>query len=327
MGTRGRETQDMGTQVWHYPPPNRLIPCRTTSNGEGPWVLWTWKGPQGTWRQDRWPPGRCPFRDQRRSREFGRPWCIQGLGRPWRIRGLRRPWRIRGLGWPWRIRGLRRPWRIRGLGWPWRIRGLRRPWRIRGLGWPWQIQGLRWQWRIRGLRGPWRVAPSNKLLGKSTTSGGCSGVVGSGGCFGVDSVSFWTGAGPGVDSVSSWTGAGPGVDSVSSWTGAGPGVDSVSSWTGAGSGVDSVSSWTGLCAWGRGNRQAWVSSGGWRACPRNGLRACVCREQRRAWVTSGRWTWRMNGRGPLLFSFFFGSVLILPTSVLQRKIILFKLVL
>ncbi len=82
---------------------------------------------------------------------------------------------------------------------------------------------------------PWAMAgspPQNKLLGKSKTSGGCSGVAGSGGCFGVDSVSFCTEAGSGVDSVSSWTGAGSGVDSVSFWTGAGSGVDSVSSWTG-----------------------------------------------------------------------------------------------
>ncbi len=35
MGTRGSETQDMGTQVWHYPPPNRHVPRRITSNVEG----------------------------------------------------------------------------------------------------------------------------------------------------------------------------------------------------------------------------------------------------------------------------------------------------
>ncbi len=81
-----------------------------------------------------------------------------------------------------------------------------------------------------------RAPLTKKLLGKSTTSGGRSG---------VDSVSSWTGAGSGVDSVSSWTVAGSGVDSVSSWNGVGPGVDSVSCWTGAGSGVDSVSSWNG----------------------------------------------------------------------------------
>ncbi len=56
MGTRGRETQDMGTQVWHNPPPpNRHVPRHTTSNGEGGWALWR---PQGTWSLDRWPiPG------------------------------------------------------------------------------------------------------------------------------------------------------------------------------------------------------------------------------------------------------------------------------
>ncbi len=56
MGTRGRETQDMGTQVWHNPPPpNRRVPRHTTSNGEGGWALWR---PQGTWSLDRWPiPG------------------------------------------------------------------------------------------------------------------------------------------------------------------------------------------------------------------------------------------------------------------------------
>ncbi len=44
MGTRGRETQDMGnTGLTLLPPPER-------SNGEGGWALWR---PQGTRRQDR----------------------------------------------------------------------------------------------------------------------------------------------------------------------------------------------------------------------------------------------------------------------------------
>ncbi len=62
--------------------------------------------------------------------------------------------------------------------------------------------------------------PQKKFLGRSTTSGGRSG---------VDFVRSWTGAGSGVDSVNSWNGAGSGVDSVSSWNGAGSGVDSESS--------------------------------------------------------------------------------------------------
>ncbi len=52
------------------PPSNRRVPRRMTSKGEGGWALWR---PQGSRRPDRWPPGRCPFRDT------------------WRIRGLRRP--------------------------------------------------------------------------------------------------------------------------------------------------------------------------------------------------------------------------------------------
>ncbi len=60
------------------PPPNRRIPRCTTSNGEGGWALWR---PQGTWRQDRRPPGRRPFRDPWWSRELGRLWREKGFGR------------------------------------------------------------------------------------------------------------------------------------------------------------------------------------------------------------------------------------------------------
>ncbi len=36
MGMRGRETQDTGSQDWHLlPPPERRVPRRTASNGEG----------------------------------------------------------------------------------------------------------------------------------------------------------------------------------------------------------------------------------------------------------------------------------------------------
>ncbi len=48
--------------------------------------------PQGTWRQDRWPPGRCPFWDQRWSRELRRPWWSRELGRPRRVWGFHGPW-------------------------------------------------------------------------------------------------------------------------------------------------------------------------------------------------------------------------------------------
>ncbi len=50
-----------------------------------------------TWRPDRWPPGRCPFRDPRRIRGLRRPRRIRALRQPRRIRGLRRPRRILGL--------------------------------------------------------------------------------------------------------------------------------------------------------------------------------------------------------------------------------------
>ncbi len=60
------------------PPPNRRIPRCTTSMGEGGWALWR---PQGTWRQDRRPPGRRPFRDPWWSRELGRLWREKGFGR------------------------------------------------------------------------------------------------------------------------------------------------------------------------------------------------------------------------------------------------------
>ncbi len=93
------------------PPSNRRVPRRMTSKGEGGWALWR---PQGSRRPDRWPPGRCPFRDT---------WRIRGLRRPRRIRGLRRPRRNRELGMPpWRSRELEMPpWRSRKLGRPWRV--------------------------------------------------------------------------------------------------------------------------------------------------------------------------------------------------------------
>ncbi len=100
MGTRGRETQDMGIQVWHYPPSKQAWPAPYNiqwAMGRGGWALWR---PQGTWRQGRWPPGRCPFRDH---------WWIRDLGPPWRIRGLGRPWRVQVIqadqGTPWAMVG------------------------------------------------------------------------------------------------------------------------------------------------------------------------------------------------------------------------------
>ncbi len=65
MDMRGEETQDMGnTGLTLLPPPKRCTP----SGGGG--TLWR---PQGTRRQDRRPPGRRPFRDQRRSGELASP--------------------------------------------------------------------------------------------------------------------------------------------------------------------------------------------------------------------------------------------------------------
>ncbi len=100
MVTRGRETQDMGnTGLTLLPPPERCVPHRTPSNGEGGWALWR---PPGTRRQDRRLPGRRPFQDPRPSGELGRPWRIGELGWPWQVRELGQPWWIRELGRPWR---------------------------------------------------------------------------------------------------------------------------------------------------------------------------------------------------------------------------------
>ncbi len=86
---RVRRQRQRKTNCDITPPSNRRIPRRMTSKGEGGWALWR---PQGSRRPDRWPPGRCPFRDTRR---------IRGLRRPRRTgthgpaatadRGLRRP--------------------------------------------------------------------------------------------------------------------------------------------------------------------------------------------------------------------------------------------
>ncbi len=58
-----RKHKTWGTQVWHYSP----LP-----NGVHHPVGGLWR-PQGTRRQDRRPPGRRPFRDQRRSGELASP--------------------------------------------------------------------------------------------------------------------------------------------------------------------------------------------------------------------------------------------------------------
>ncbi len=97
MVTRGRETQDMGnTGLTLLPPPERWVPHRTPSNGEGGWVLWR---PQGTRRQDRTGGLQGGARSGTHG-ELGSPWRIRELGRPWWIRGLGMPWldRLRGRG-------------------------------------------------------------------------------------------------------------------------------------------------------------------------------------------------------------------------------------
>ncbi len=127
MGTRGGETRDMGnTGLTVLPPPERCVPHRTPSNGEGGVGALEALRDMET-AQDRRPPERRPFWE---------PWRSGEVGRPWRIRGLRRPWRVRGPRRPWRVRGLRRPWRSRELGRPWRVRELGRPWwdRLRDRG-------------------------------------------------------------------------------------------------------------------------------------------------------------------------------------------------
>ncbi len=88
---RVRRQRQRKTNCDITPPSNRRVPRRMTSKGEGGLALWR---PQGSRRPDRWPPGRCLFRDT---------WRIRGLRRPRRIRGLRRPRRSRELGRPWRV--------------------------------------------------------------------------------------------------------------------------------------------------------------------------------------------------------------------------------
>ncbi len=76
---RVRRQRQRKTNCDITPPSNRRIPRRMTSKGRG-------GGRSGGLKvlgPDRWPPGRCPFRDT---------W------RPRRIRGLRRPRRIRDSG-------------------------------------------------------------------------------------------------------------------------------------------------------------------------------------------------------------------------------------
>ncbi len=167
MGTRGGETQDMGSTGL------TLLPHRTPSNGEGGGCALEASRDTET-GEDRRPPGRCPFRDPRRSRELGQPWRFSELGRPWRVKELGRPWRVRSLRQPWRIRGLRRPWRNRSLWRPWRISSLWRPWRIRGLRRPWRNRSLWRPWRIRGPRRIrlWGRGPSPRpgLYGWSPTT-------------------------------------------------------------------------------------------------------------------------------------------------------------
>ncbi len=74
MGTRGGETRDTeNTGLTVLPPPERCVPHRTPSNGEG--GMGALEALRDTETgQDRRPPGRRLFRDPRRSRELGRPW-------------------------------------------------------------------------------------------------------------------------------------------------------------------------------------------------------------------------------------------------------------
>ncbi len=132
MGTRGRETQNMGnTGLTLLPPPERCVPPYTIQRGGGGGHSGGLKGHGDRTGQEasRAPPVPGP------TVELVRPWQSGELGRPWRVRELGRPWRVRELGRPWLIRELGRPWRIRGFGVPWRILGLRRPWQNRSL-WP-----------------------------------------------------------------------------------------------------------------------------------------------------------------------------------------------
>ncbi len=105
-GEQKHKTQGHRTDI--TPPSRKARPAplqHQQGGGEGG-ALWR---PLGTGLQDGKPPGRCPFRDPRRSRE---------LRGPWQSRGVRRPWRIRQSWGPWQDRQSREPWRasLRGLG-------------------------------------------------------------------------------------------------------------------------------------------------------------------------------------------------------------------
>ncbi len=83
------ETQGKGRQSLTLPPPFRKTRPAPydIERGGGVGALEASR----TGRPDRWPPGRCPFRDPRRIRGLRRPRRIRGLGRPRRIRRLGRP--------------------------------------------------------------------------------------------------------------------------------------------------------------------------------------------------------------------------------------------
>ncbi len=106
-GEQKHKTQGHRTDIYS-PLPEGASRAVTTSNregGGGRGALWR---PLGTGLQDGKPPGRCPFRDPRRSRELRGPWQSRGVRRPWRIRQSRGPWQDRQSLEPWRasLRGL-----------------------------------------------------------------------------------------------------------------------------------------------------------------------------------------------------------------------------
>ncbi len=141
--------QEEGNKVWHYTPPpppslppNRRVPCRITSNGEGRWALWR---PKEAWRQYRWPPGRCPFRDQWRidssSGHGGSGWGAGTGGRWWGAATGGR-WRGAGTGELWWGAATRGRWRGSGL---WRALSRSRHWRVLSRSRHWRALARRWR--------------------------------------------------------------------------------------------------------------------------------------------------------------------------------------
>ncbi len=93
-------TQEAGTHDTHdrgltlLPPPERRVPRRNSSTGEGGWALWRPLRTNTDRNTGRGPPERNRQRRPWQSWELWRPWRSWELWRPWRCRELRRPWQV-----------------------------------------------------------------------------------------------------------------------------------------------------------------------------------------------------------------------------------------